>query len=192
MQQNDYMYYIYGIVLLIFLLVGFFSRKRSHNEPILTYVAIWIGVFAVLAIAYTIKDDIRQNLFPSHVVTEDGLLTVKRSTDGHFYIDAYLNNQKIHFLVDTGASSTVLTPSDARKIGININKLNFNQQYSTANGIVEGANTRIASFKIGNVEFKEIVVSVTTGELSISLLGMSVLENFDSYKFEGDMLYLKP
>lgn len=192
MPQQDYAYLTYGIVLVIFLLVSFFARRRYQNEPVFTYAAVWIGVFAVLAIAYTMKENIMQNLRPSHVTVEGSTLAVKKANDGHFYVDAYLNGQKVHFLVDTGASSTVLKPSDAKKLGINFSTLRFDRQYSTANGIVEGASTRISSFKIGDVEFKDISVSVTTGALEMSLLGMNVLENFASYRFEGDVLYLTP
>ncbi|MFI4983944.1 MAG: TIGR02281 family clan AA aspartic protease [Rickettsiales bacterium] len=192
MHQNDYPSFAYGIVLLIFLLTGFYARRRYLNAPVFTYAAVWIAIFAVLAIAYTMKENIMQNLLPSHVTATDGVLSVKKANDGHFYVDAYLNGQKIHFLVDTGATSTVLKPQDARQLGIDLAKLSYDRQYSTANGIVAGATTTIESFKIGSLIFHDISVSVTNGELDMSLLGMNVLENFASYRFEGDVLYLIP
>lgn len=45
-------------------------------------------------------------------------VTLERAADGHFYVDAQVNGAAVRFLVDTGASSLVLTQADAQRAGI--------------------------------------------------------------------------
>src|SRR5687767_1101997 len=47
-----------------------------------------------------------------------GAITLDRAPDSHFYAEAELNGAPIRFMVDTGATSVILTAEDARLAGI--------------------------------------------------------------------------
>ena len=51
-----------------------------------------------------------------------------------FYLDILVNGARVPFLVDTGASSVVLTKEAARRARINPNRLDYTQRAHTANG----------------------------------------------------------
>ena len=113
---------------------------------------LWILIFVILIVIYafrfelnTLKDRVLAVLIPSYSWTNDGgQLVIARHKNGHFYLNAYSkNNQKIYFLVDTGASDIALTKSDAKKLGFDLLKLRYTKQYSTANGISAAAPVRI-------------------------------------------------
>ena len=51
------------------------------------------------------------------------------------YESVISDKETVLFLVDTGATNTVLTLKDAAKAVINVEKLNFRDPVNTANGI---------------------------------------------------------
>ena len=72
-----------------------------------------------------------------------------------------------------------------------LSKLNYNKTYSTANGIITGASIRLDSMEIGAGIFKNVEAHLGSGNLDVSLLGMSVLERFKVFKIDRDMLILE-
>ena len=93
-------------------------------------------------------------------------------------------------MIDTGASDVVINLAQAKKIGINIKKLKFNKLYQTANGISKGATTKIAKLEFASINFKNIPISINSGNQSSALLGMSFLRKFKKYEFYSDKLIL--
>src|SRR5688572_11047258 len=49
-----------------------------------------------------------------------GAIALDRAPDSHFYAEAEVNGVPVRFLVDTGATSVLLTAEDARRAGIGI------------------------------------------------------------------------
>ncbi|MCZ4282099.1 TIGR02281 family clan AA aspartic protease [Kiloniella laminariae] len=179
--------------------VGLRRISASTLPRYLRDIAIWVCIFAVLLLGYSYRDlfsDTGQRLssvlLPGEaVVTEQGDLVFTRSRDGHFYIDASVEGIKVRFLVDTGASSLVLSPADAARLGFDFNQLLFNQTFETANGTGRGARTRLDSMTIGSVTFDNIPASINEASMSTSLLGMSFLKRLHSFEFQGDQLILR-
>ncbi len=94
-------------------------------------------------------------------------------------------------MIDTGATDIMLTPQDASRIGIDLERLNYNQQYSTANGTTWGAPYRLDSLSIGSFDFTDVKVSVNQSTSTVSLLGMSFLDRLQSFEIRGSKLYMK-
>ncbi len=196
-DSNTIMQILFFAILLWFIAKSFFSRKSSQGSS--SNIFIWFIIFAVLIIVYafrfeleTLKDRVLAVLIPSYSWTNDeGQLVIARHKNGHFYLDAYTKNRaKIHFLVDTGASDIALTKDDARKLGFNLSKLKYTRTYNTANGPSAAAPVRIQQLTIGKKTFYNIEGHVTSGGLDISLLGMSLIEDFKDFKITQDMLLL--
>lgn len=110
---------------------------------------------------------------------------------GHFVVEARVNGTPIRFLVDTGASEVVLTPSDARRVGLNPNSLSYTRRYQTANGIGEGAPVRLNRIAVGPIEVEDVRASVNRAEMPGSLLGMSFLGRIGGYEVRDGVLTLR-
>lgn len=124
--------------------------------------------------------------------SKPGEFSIARNGDGHFYVEAYVNNTKIKFLIDTGASDVALTISDAKALRYDLTKLNYSRSYSTANGMVKAAPVILKRFQIGSKIFENVNAHISSGNgaLDISLLGMAAISRFKSFKIDKDLLIL--
>jgi aspartyl protease family protein len=102
-----------------------------------------------------------------------------------------LNGAPIDFVVDTGATEMVLSLEDARRAGLDPDRLAFVGSARTANGTVSTAWTTIDEVAIGPVTFENVRVAVNAGDMRGSLLGMSFLDRFDRVEIQGDRLRLE-
>jgi len=124
------------------------------------------------------------------LAVSDAGVELRRSDDGHFYALAEVNGQAVRFLVDTGASSVVLTADDARRIGVDPEALTYNRRHSTANGVAWGARIRLERIDIGPLTVRDIPASVLREGLDVSLLGEAFLRRLDGYDVRRDRLIL--
>lgn len=121
----------------------------------------------------------------------DGSLVLERHFDGHFYIDSDINGAPVHFLIDTGATGVALTLDDARRIGIRTETLDFNIRTSTAAGPSMAARVTIPALILPGRTFENHPALVMSGG-ERSLLGMTVLGEFDAVEMRRDQLILRP
>ncbi|WP_419904287.1 retropepsin-like aspartic protease family protein [Kiloniella sp.] len=201
-DDDDQIHLVRLLAILLLVMSSAFGIRRINKSTLprhLRDIGIWVAIFAVMFIGYSYRDvfeDLRQrvssNLLPTQATTSPtGAIVFSRSNDGHFYVEALADNQRIKFLVDTGASSIVLSPGDAKRLGFDFNKLSFTQIFETANGTGRGAKSQLYSLVVGEREFRDIRVSINQAPMSTSLLGMSFLEQFKSFEFNGDRLILR-
>ena len=97
----------------------------------------------------------------------------------------------MRFLIDTGASDTVLSPMDAQRLGIDLAALDFSRVYLTANGNGRGAPYRLMDLAIGPIALSDVAVSINQAPMDESLLGMSFLRRLKSFEVQGRRLYLR-
>lgn len=107
-----------------------------------------------------------------------GSIEFTKSYDGHFYIQAQVNDRNITFLLDTGATDIVLSQKDALHVGINLQNVQDFKMYETAKGQIKAGVVHIPQVKIGNFLVNDVQASVNTHSMSHSLLGMSFLRYF--------------
>lgn len=178
---------------------GLLLVRRINVGEVVRNIAVWVGLAALVMVGYSFRAELEQiyyrvsgELVPSRAVSlgEDELV-IAESTDGHFYIDGRANGQRVRFLIDTGASGVTLSPRDASRIGVDLDRLQFTQRFETANGIGFGAAYRLDSMSMGPFVFTDVPVSINSAEMGTSLLGMSVLERLDSFEFRDGKLYLR-
>lgn len=195
---SDWINFIYLGVLLIFIASSIFARRDINIKKALNYFAIWSLIALTIIIIYSfrhgfgdLKGRVVTEIFPSKAVVNDsGQIVIASSQGGHFYVNAKVNGAPIRFMVDTGASDISISMSDAKRIGINVSRLNFNKPYQTANGISYGASIILDSIDIAGAKFYNVRASVNSGNMGTSLLGMSMLRKFRKYEFYQDRLYL--
>ena len=117
---------------------------------------------------------------------------IRRRPDGHFIAKTEINGISMIMLVDTGASTVVLRPADAQRLGIDPERLRYNVPVQTANGTTYAASVKLKQFAVGPIVFNDVEALVSkAGALRDSLLGMSFLNRLRSYEFSGEYLTLR-
>lgn len=199
MQSADESSRILYLVMML-LLIGTSSgiaRSMSRTEA-MRDAMLWLGIILILSLGYSYRHDLKSTRIygifnPGSVRTVGSdALQVHAAEGGHFFIIIDINGAPERFLVDTGASDIVLSPRAAQAAGFDLSSLNYSRAYSTANGTGAGAPVRIETLDIGPLRLRDVPASVNNAPMSESLLGMSFLNLFASYTFEGDTLTLYP
>ncbi|ABA79057.1 TIGR02281 family clan AA aspartic protease [Rhodobacter sphaeroides] len=138
----------------------------------------WALIFVAVLAGYGLWRDIRSDLIPTQAVMEDSRIAVPRARDGHYYLTLEVAGTPIRFMADTGASSIVLSQADARRLGIEPDRLDYMGEAITANGPVRTARVRIGPVVLGPYSEQRIPAWVNEGPMDMSLLGMDYLRRF--------------
>ena len=119
-------------------------------------------------------------------------VTLDKADNGHFEARILVNGTPVRAVVDTGATSTVLTAEDAQAAGFNPATLNFTIPVSTANGMARAAAVRTNDVAIGGISRKDMSVMVAApGMLGQSLLGMNFISSLSGFDVRGDRMILR-
>jgi aspartyl protease family protein len=189
----------YQIVLLVFLGAVVLTMFRERFSQALASALIWVVVGLVLVVAYSyrfelhaVADRVLVVLVPGHTVSHGRTVEIGRASGGDFDVSAQVNGKRIQMVLDTGASSVVLTRDDAKAAGLPLEVLNYTVPIDTANGRTRAAQVTIDRISIGGLEERSIDALVTQpGQLKTSLLGMSFLNRLQSWEVSGDRLMLR-
>ena len=115
-------------------------------------------------------------------VREIEVQTITRN-NASLAVPTLLNNKTMAtFLVDTGASYTVITPRVAKKLGIVVTPETPRISIVTANGVVKAPIVTVDKIAIGQVEVEDIQVVIQPlghDPLLAGLLGMNFFKNMD-------------
>ena len=131
-------------------------------------------------------------LIPGHVISHGRTVEVARTSAGDFAITAQINGARVAMVLDTGASSVVLTHDDAKAAGLPLEVLNYTVSIDTANGRTRAAPVTLDRIAIGGLEERSVEALVAQpGQLKTSLLGMSFLNRLQSWQVSGDRLVLQ-
>ncbi|MEL6599471.1 MAG: TIGR02281 family clan AA aspartic protease [Pseudomonadota bacterium] len=118
-------------------------------------------------------------------------VVLRRQRDGHFYANLQVNGADITFVVDTGATSIVLTRADAARAGIDPGSLRYTGIAATANGPVRFAPVTLDRVLLEGSTDRDVAATVNDGRLETSLLGMSYLERYAELTISGDRMILR-
>jgi aspartyl protease family protein len=189
-EGNNKANLIYYVILISGLLISISSTKLA-TRTIINYATTWVAIAIVLLISYSYKTQLLAVLIPNRpIILKDGSFVITASKDNHFHIEVTMDGKTLDCIVDTGASSIVIDPNDAKSIGIDPNLLNFNIKTETANGITYSARASVFRLKIGDIELKNEPISVNEATMSSCLLGMSFLNNLKKVTIEGDKMIM--
>ena len=199
-REDNYLYVVGLVAMLAMVSSGLIFVCRINLGEVIRNISIWTGLAIVLLLGFTYRSELTGiyyrvigELVPGQaIILEGNTIILSASRDGHFYANGKANGKKLRFMIDTGASDVVLSPVDASRIGIDVEKLQFTKTYQTANGIGLGAPYRLNSLAIGSLEYAKGAVSVNKSDMVTSLFGMSFLERLQSFEFRGSKLYLRP
>lgn len=182
---------IYLILLGLMVAGWFFAQGRGSWNKTLQQAAIWAFIFGGAIVAYGLWGDISQTVRPQQAVfADEGRIVVPRSPNGHYYIQTEVNGAPVSFVLDTGATSLVLTKSDAVAAGLDPEGLSYFGRAMTANGEVRTAPVRLDRMSIGPIIDENVSAVVNEGEMGSSLMGMTYLQKWGRIEIAGDTLTL--
>ena len=88
---------------------------------------------------------------PGHVAGHGRNVQVVRGSGGDFAVAAHINGAKVPMVLDTGASSVVLTQEAAKAAGLPIEVLNYSVNVDTANGRTRAAAVTLDRLAVGGL-----------------------------------------
>jgi len=187
---------IYLFLLVAILSSGLLARRRIRFRIAAKYTAIWAAIVLVLMLGYGYRFELRSvgqrlvsEILPHRANrTGDRTLSVRAGPGGHFRLEAIVDGVPVRFLVDTGATRVVLSPSDARRLGFETESLAYTHSARTANGVVATAPVTLGEIAIGPLRVKDVQASVNRSRMTHSLLGMSFLGRLRGFGVEEGSL----
>lgn len=165
-----------------------------RNSPLISFLSSTLTVVLILHFGHKVMSRIQTNrqdvsfntapLFLQAIPTKPiikepelipGGIVIKADAQGHFRGTAFINNVAMPFLIDTGATETVVPVALANQALLPIGQVG---QSDTAGGTAPSVSTRINSLKIGNAEIKNINAHVNFSVDEV-LIGMNTLKYFN-------------
>ena len=170
-----------------FVVVEFRRDAGSTTRAVLAWGLIFLAAIG----AAGLWQDISREVMPRQAMLDPTRIEVPLAHAGHLHLTAELNGAPVRFIVDTGASALALSPRDARRAGIDLDRLVYAGQARTANGIVPTATVRLDRVAIGDIVDENVPAMVIQADIDRSLMGMDYLRRFARISFEGDTMILE-
>jgi len=179
-----------GLVLVLF---------RERLSQALEVMLFWAVLGLLLVVGYTYRFELRDagdrvlaELVPGHVAGHGRDVEVVRGPGGDFSIAAQINGAKVAIVLDTGASSVVLTQAAAKAAGLPIEVLDYTVNVDTANGRTRAAPVTLDRLTVGGLTERAVPALVAqVGQLKNNLLGMSFLNRLASWEVRGNRLRMR-
>jgi aspartyl protease family protein len=198
LSTNEFGDLTYKILILVFLGGAVLAMFRQRFTEAITAAMLWVVVGLALVVAYSyrfelhdVADRVLVVLVPGHVVSHGRTVEIGRTNAGDFAISAHINGARVAMVLDTGASSVVLTRDDAKAAGLPLEVLKYTVNIDTANGRTRAAPVTLDRVAIGDLTERSVEALVAQpGQLKTSLLGMSFLNRLQSWQVSGDRLVL--
>src|SRR6202790_4620068 len=116
---------------------------------------------------------------------------VSRGQAGEFALRAKINGVTAPMVIDTGATSVVLTYETAKAVGLPLELLEYDVDVETAGGHIKAARLTLDRLAIGQLVERSVpALVVPHGQMKTNLLGMSFLDRLESWEVRADRLML--
>jgi aspartyl protease family protein len=199
LSTGDFGSLAYKIALLVFVGASVLVMFRQRFAQALIAALLWVVLALILVVGYSYRFELRDvaarvlaELIPGHVITRGRTVEVARTANGDFEVSAQVNGATIAMVLDTGASSVVLTRDDAKAAGLPLEVLAYTTNIETANGRARAAPVTLDRVAVGGlIEHSVAALVAQPGQLRTSLLGMSFLNRLQSWEVRGDHLFLR-
>jgi aspartyl protease family protein len=179
-----------GLVLTLF---------RERFSQALEAMVFWAVLGLLLVVGYSYRFELRDvadrvtaELMPGHVAGHGRDVQVVRGKSGDFAVGAHINGARVPMVLDTGASSVVLTQEAAKAAGLPLEVLAYTVTVDTANGHTRAAPVTLDRLAVGGLIERSVPALVAQpGQLKNNLLGMTFLNRLESWEVRGDRLRMR-
>ena len=125
-------------------------------------------------------------------ISTNSAASIAKSGDGHYWAEAEVNDRRVRFLVDTGASAVALTIADAKRLGFEPAKLDYTYEVTTASGPARAAAVKLERVSVSGAVVRDVDALVIEKGLDTSLLGMTYLGRLSRFEATRTALILRP
>jgi aspartyl protease family protein len=116
---------------------------------------------------------------------------ISRGQGGEFALQAKVNGVNAPMVIDTGATSVVLTYETAKAAGLPLELLEYDVDLETAGGHTRAARLTLDRLAIGKLVERSVpALVVPHGQMKTNLLGMSFLDRLESWEVRADQMML--
>ena len=195
--DNQALSFVYLILVLMMVLSSLLVRRLPLGQTLKMIIA-WVLIFAAIFAVFALRNDFMAlgRRMVGEVTGSAGqeargdTLRIRRSRDGHFWVDAEVNDRPVRFMVDSGA--TVTTLSSAAAAAANVERSGgFGVMVETANGTVVMDRGRIERLRLGPIQRDNLAVHIAPNDM-VNVIGMNFMSGLSSWGVEGDVLVLRP
>lgn len=159
---------------------------------------VLLGVTAGAVIAYKDPEQVARasdslsELIREGEIASSRAVEIPRGQNGEFAFHARINGVAAPMVVDTGATSVVLTYETAKAAGLPLEILNYDVEVETAGGHTKAARLTLDRLAIGKLVERSVpALVVPHGQMRTNLLGMSFLDRLASWEVREDHLMLR-
>lgn len=199
MTTDEFSGSVIKVALLVFIGSMLVTLFRERFSQALEAAMFWLVIAAVLAIGYTYRTELRDTanrvlaeLMPGRAATRGRVVEIARGRAGEFQVSAEVNGARLPMVLDTGATSVVLTLEAAKAAGLPLEVLAYNVNVDTANGRTRAAAVTLDRLAVGSITERSVpALIVPAGQLRSNLLGMSFLNRLESWEVRGDRLMMR-
>lgn len=111
------------------------------------------------------------------------------NANGMHFSSGSINGVAVQFLLDTGATLVSINEPDARRIGLDYERLGTRGSSTTASGVTSIWRMTLSRVKLGDIELRNVKAAVHSGKFPpIVLLGNSFLSRVKMTKTGADFL----
>jgi aspartyl protease family protein len=172
---------------------------RDRFSQALEAALIWVVIALLLVLGYTYRFELRDvsdrvlvELMPGRTIARARTVELVRGNTGDFQIATEVNGKTMPMVLDTGASTVVLTNEAARAAGLPIELIKYTVTVETANGRARAAAVTLDRIAVGGILERSVPALVAQpGQLKTNLLGMTFLNRLQSWEVRGDRLVLR-
>ena len=183
------------ILMAVMLVLGTLMSRRERIARLLAIALMWTAIFAAGFVLFTFRDDfgwVAQRLraeATGEPVRQGAEIRIPMALDGHFWVDARLNGEKVKFLVDSGATMTTIGRETAVRADVAFVDPGT-QLVRTGNGMIRVSTAQADRLTVGTIERDAIRLHVAEDDLNV--LGMNFLSSLQRWGVEGRWLVLVP
>ena len=132
------------------------------------------------------------DLLHRQIRTSPRAVQIPRAQGGEFALQARINGVSAPMVIDTGATSVVLTYETAKAAGLPLELLDYDVDVETAGGHTKAARLTLDRLAIGKLVERSVpALVVPHGQMKTNLLGMSFLDRLESWEVRADSLMLR-
>jgi aspartyl protease family protein len=172
---------------------------RQNFTQALAAALFWVAFAFALVLGYTyrfelygVADRVLVELLPGRASSHGRTVELARANTGDFRIGTEVNGVHVAMVLDTGASSVVLTHDAAMAAGLPLEFLKYSVNVETANGHTVAAPVTLARISVGGIVEREVPALIAQpGQLKLSLLGMSFLDRLQSWEVRGSRVMMR-
>ena len=164
------------VMLLIVLVAATAGAAWAYGDPV-----------QISKASALVSDLLRKQMPPPPRAVE-----VPRGNTGEFGLQATINGVTAPMVIDTGATSVVLTWETARALGLPLELLVYNVEVETAAGHTRAARLTLDRLAVGKLVERSVpALVVPRGQMKTNLLGMSFLDRLESWEVRPEKLLLR-